>query len=189
LAEKRVIKIPEIPEGSRFEKYLNKLDEIMKGAEPKILPYLYGIFVDCWDYMKQNPNIQYLPQITLKLVPTHGEFKKVEQEEGKKAVSKEDAKYESTAFVVGNRFAARIYVDLQKFIDLSSHFGGPTFVLNIVETYVHEILHIAFPEEYEQEIHDMQCSLLDEFLGIRLQHETRNVKVSDYYSKKAKKPK
>lgn len=185
MAEKRVIRIPKIPEGNRFEKYLKELEEIMKGNKSQFIPYLQSIFRDCLEHIRQNQDTLYLPpQIALILVPTSEEFKAIEQTVSKKAVSKEDAKYEARALVVGNKFAARIHIDVEKHIELLT-FGGGTFILNIVETYIHEILHTAFPEKYEQEIHDMQCSLLDEFLGVKLKHETRNIEASDYYSKKA----
>lgn len=183
MTEGRVFKIDKVPKGSRLERYLNELPKVFKGNKNRILKYLQKMFIECLEFSKQNAGIVYLPQITLKLVHDHEEFKKLEQAESRKATSKEEAKLPATAFTVGNRFAVRIYVDIESFIDLLKH-GWATFVLNIVETYFHEILHTAFPQRFEQEIHDLQCPLIERFLGIPLPEEIKKLKASDYYDKK-----
>jgi hypothetical protein len=184
LTEQRAFKIDKVPKGSRFEKYLTELPGVFKGNKNEILKYLQKMFVECLDFCKQNAGFSYLPQITLKFVTDHTEFKKLEQAESQKAKTKEESKLQATAFTVGNRFAVKIYVDLESFINLLKH-GWATFVLNIVETYFHEILHTAFPQKSEQEIHDQQFPLIEKFLGIQLPEEIKNLKASDYYIEKA----
>jgi len=49
---------------------------------------------------------------------------------------------------------------------------------------MHEIVHIGFQEASEQETRDMECSLVETFLGIKLPKEARDLKASDYYCRK-----
>ena len=53
------------------------------------------------------------------LVPTHGEFKRLEEMESRHSYSREEAKRPELvrAFVVGNKCSKRIYVDLEYLID------------------------------------------------------------------------
>lgn len=183
MAGKRVFKLDKVPKGSRLEKYLEELPKVVKASKAQILSFLNSIFIECLEFVKQNTDIAFFPAITLKLVHTHERFKREEQRESKKATSKEVAKAPATAFVVGNRFKVRIYIDLESFINLLK-FGYPTFIMNLVETYIHEILHIGYPQKDEQEIHDLECPLIETFLGIELPKEIKNLKVSDYYFKK-----
>jgi len=60
--------------------------------------------------------------------------------------------------------------------------GYPTFLLFLVETLMQEILHTIFSEKYEQEIWELQCGLVESFLGIKLPKERWNLKASDYYT-------
>jgi len=155
----------------------------MKERKTKILSFLQNIFLECLEFVNQNTDIVYLPAITLKFVHTHEQFKTEEQRESVKASSKEVAKLPAMAFVVGNRFRVRMYIDLENYINLLK-FGYPTFILNLVTTYIHEILHMGFPQKYEQEIYNLQCPLIEAFLGIDLSREMKNLKASDYYSKR-----
>lgn len=183
MTEGRTFKIDKVPKGSRLEKYLNELPKVFKDQKDEIFSYLKGMFVECLEFSTQNAGFSCLPQITLKFVQNHEEFKKLEQAESQGAATKEESKLQATALAVGNRFAVRIYMDLEHFSDLLKH-GWATFVLNIVEMYFHEILHVTFPKKFEQEIHDLQCPLIEQFLGIPLPEEIKNLKASDYYDKK-----
>lgn len=185
MVENRVFTLDKIPEGSRLEKYLQELPKVMKsGKAETLLSFLNDVFLECLEHIKQNVNIMYLPSITLSLVPRHEQFVKEEQLASKRAISREVVKAPVTAFVVGNMLKQHLYVDLQAFID-QLHHGYPTFIINLVETYIHEILHIAFSNRKEQEIYDLHCSMTEAFLGIELPEEIKNLKASDYYSEKA----
>ena len=181
MTEGRIFKIDKVPEGSRLETYLRELPKVFKGDKQEVLSYLNKMFVECLKFSEQEMRFNYLPQMTLMLVTDHEEFKKLEQVESQKAKSKEESRLQATAFTVGNKFAVRIYVDLESFINMLKH-GWATFVFNVVETHFHEILHAAYPQKFEQEIHDLQCPLIERFLGIPLPEEIRKLKASDYYS-------
>lgn len=164
--------------------YLRELPKAFKGDKQEILSYLNKMFVECLNFSKQEMDFDYLSRISLTLVTDHEEYVKLEQVETQKATSKEESRLPSTAFIVGNKFAARIYMDLESFINMLKH-GWATFVLNVVETYFHEILHSAFPQKFEQEIHDLQCPLIERFLGIQLPEDIKKLKASDYYNPKS----
>jgi hypothetical protein len=179
--EKIVIEFDGVPKGSLLEKYVNVFSDAVKNDATNFVPRMKKVFVECWRFFTQKEDITCLPQILLKLVSSHDEFMKAEQRESKKAISKEDAKLQAHAFSVGNRFQVRIYVDLEFLIGLLKY-GYPTFVLNLVTIYVHEMLHTAFPQKYEQEIHDLECSLVESFLGFEVPKEFKNLRASDYYN-------
>ena len=95
-------------------------------------------------------------------------------------ISKEVAKGPSTAFVVHNHFFATIYVNIGYLLE-NIQLGYPSFVLNLVNNYVHEILHAAFCGVKEQKIHDLEIKYVEEFLEVQLPEEFKNLKASDYY--------
>ena len=60
-----------------------------------------------------------------------------------------------------------------------------TFVYALVETFFHEILHSAFHNrKTEQEIFNMQFSIIEQFLGIKIPEERKRLRSADYYSDK-----
>ena len=70
---------------------------------------------------------------------------------------------------------------MDAFIDLLAN-GWLTFIYNLVETYIHEIIHALYQNRMnEQETHDLQCILSEKFLGIPIPKEIKNQKASDYY--------
>ena len=182
MADKPVFVLDKVPEGSRLEKYLKELPEVLRDKE-KAPSFLHKVFRECLDFVWQNVRIPYLPRITVKFVPSHDQFKREEERESKDSISKEAVKKPemTRSFTVGNKFSQRIYIDLKAYTDLL-RFNYLTFIMNLVTTYIHEILHIGFPKRYEQEIHDLECSLVETFLGIELPKEIKNLKASDYYS-------
>lgn len=183
--ETRVFKLEKIPEGSRLDRYLKQLTEITKGNRDKFMPFLKIIFKDCWDFLQANPNISFPQVIGLRFVSTHERYTNLEKEASKNAAEEEIAKRQSTAFVVGSKFEKTICIDMEAYIDLLKKHGTLTFITGLVETYFHELLHSAFhTQKSEQEIYDIQCLFVEEFLDIKLPEQVKSMKASDYYSKK-----
>jgi len=176
------------PMGSRLEKYLEELpDTIKRDGYDGFLSFFTTLFMDCLDFLiQENTDISYIPKITLKLVHTHEQFKKEEQREIEHSESKENAKNQARAFVVGNTLRAQIYVDLATYDHIITKYGMPSFLLDLASTYFHELLHTMFPQKYEQAIYELQHHLVETFLGIELSKETKSLKSSDYYIKKEK---
>jgi len=176
------LKLDKIPKGSRLERYLEELPKVMAEYET-FLSYLKDLFMECLKSATQNTGIVSPRKIILTFAHTHEQYETEEKKEAARTVSKENAKLPSHAFVITSNFEARVCIDFEFFVDLLKDYGYPTFILNITQTYLHEILHIMFPQKYEQEIYDLQCSLLESFLGIKLPEEKKKLKASDYYSK------
>lgn len=184
MPDARKFKLDKVPEGSRLQKYLRELPGVLKKSADEIFMYLSLMFDECLRFLKSGSHVENLPSIRLKLIPQHIHFVEEEKEADRIAKSIEIPKGSSTAFVIHNRYYAEICVDIERLIGLLEH-GYLTFIMNLIETYVHEILHSGFPEKGEQEIHDMQCLLVGAFLGIELPAEAKNIKASDYYFEKA----
>jgi len=177
------MQLDKIPEGSKLEIYVQQLTAVLKNDMDAFPQFMEKTFIDCLNFVKKEQTITFLPRISLKFARTHEEYLDMEQKVSKRAIEKEVAIAQSSAFTVGNRFDKRICVDVESFINLLKH-GCATFVFNLVETYIHEILHCAFHNrKSEQEIHSMQCPIVETFLGIELSNERKNLKASDYYSK------
>lgn len=175
--------LDEIPEGSRLERYLKEVPKVM-GNKEKAISFLNAVFLECYDFVWQNTKILYLPRIVVKFAFSHDQFKKAEERESKDSISKEAVKKPemTRAFSVYNKFLSKIYVDLKAHTDLLK-FNNLTFIVSLVDAYMNEILHIGFPQKYEQEIYELQCRLIEPFLGIRLPKEKKKLRASDYYYK------
>jgi len=72
-------------------------------------------------------------------------------------------------------------INVEKFLTLRN---WESILLNLVETYVHEILY-ALRVRNEQTTHATQIALVEDFLGIKLPKAAKNLKASNYYTKKS----
>ena len=71
-------KIDAIPKGSRLERYLQELPNVI-GKRDKALSFLNKVFVDSLEYILKETDAIYLPRITLNVVLTHERFKPFKQ--------------------------------------------------------------------------------------------------------------
>lgn len=167
-----------------MDQYLKELPEIFK--EPaKIIPFLEGIFIECWQFVLQDPRVTHAPEIELKLIPDSEQFRKIVKEESRHSKSLEEARQPemTTAFTVGDFRKQTVYVDLEAQIKLLER-NYETFILSLVEDYLHEIIHcVSVPTKPEQEVFDMECSLTEGFFGIVLPEERKRLRAEDYYSR------
>ena len=74
-----------------------------------------------------------------------------------------------------------LYINVEKFLTLRN---WESLLLNLVETYVYEILH-ALGVRNEQTTHDSPIPLVENLPGIKLNRAAKNLKASDYYTKKS----
>ena len=72
-------------------------------------------------------------------------------------------------------------INVEKFLTFRN---WESILLNLVETHVHENLH-ALRVRNEQTTHATQIPLVEDFLGIKLPRAARNLKASNYYTKKS----
>jgi len=142
----REFKLDKVLEGSRLQKYLRELPEALRKSVNEIFIYLNPMFDERSGFLKSGSHIENLPSIRLKLIPQHIHFVEEEKEVAKIAKSMEIPRGSSTAFVIHNRFYAEICVDIERLIGLLEH-GRSTFIINLVETCVHEILHLGFQKK------------------------------------------
>jgi hypothetical protein len=181
----RTFKLKEIPKGSRLENYIQKLDETVRNNKSQFMPFLCAMFKDCVSFL-ENQEIR-LPTIVLKFVWSHDEFVTFEKQECQRARESAISKRQCTAFVVGNRFEKRLYIDMDYYLNLLKDHGALTFIGNLAETYFHELLHCAFhTQKSEQEVHDMQFPYLEQFFCIKFPKQFKKIKASDYYIERKK---
>jgi hypothetical protein len=164
--------LEKIPEGGRLEGYLEGMSRAVR-TEKSLAPFLLKVFDDCWFFVS---TWHALPQIEVRLIPTTEKFRKLEGESGTAISTEEPRKPELiTGFNVGDR----IYINLAALAERAR--DTLNFVMSVIETYLHEITHIAFPGKTEQETYDMQCSLVESFLDVKLPANKKTMRASDYY--------
>lgn len=174
-----------IPKDSRLERYINELPKVMSNDE-RVIPFIKQVFNDCLTFVLQkrvNANVLFMPRIQLFLTFPHSRFIEVEEKEANRTHLKEEVKYPELvkAFSVGNRFSKRIYIDVEAHIELL-RFSNVNFMIGLVNTFLHELIHTGFRRKSEQEVFDLQNSFAEEFLGIILPKAWKSFKASDYYN-------
>jgi len=180
LTDKIVGRIEKIPEDSRFNKYIAEITPLFRDKIDfdKIEELLKKIFEECILYI-ESTGINF-PTIEFLLVYNSDQYIEIERHLTQTAISKEVAKGPSTAFVIHNRFFCTMYFNIGYLLE-NIQLGYPSFILNLVNAYVQEILHIAFPSRREQEIHDLEFKIVEKFLETKLPNEFKNLSASDYY--------
>jgi hypothetical protein len=177
--------VDKLPKGSRMELMCNELKQIGITDICNIENFLFRLFDSCRSFVFETAKPAFNPEIELKLIYQTELFEKIKKEKEKTSIITEQParKGETTAFHVGNEFWAQIFIDVEKLFSLIEN-GYPTFVLNFVSDYFHEILHCCYLYlKEEQEIFDIECSLVETFLGIELSEERKKMKSGDYYEK------
>lgn len=142
--EEETFSLDEISKASRLDKYLHELPKVI-GRRKKALSFLRNVFLECYHYISMNRSVV-LPRISLRFAPTQDQFEKAYQRESKGAISREKERKLGAlnAFVVGTKLSKRIYTNLKALTELLQH-NNLSFVMNLVEIYIHEILHIGLP--------------------------------------------
>jgi len=179
--DKILYDLPEIPKNSRLAKYLDELPNAIE--EKRLIPFMKNAFQECFRFICLNEYVPMFPHtIAVKFIPTTNQFFKELEEQLKNSIQKEEPKKPelTSAFVKSNT----IHIDLERQIQILREYGGLSFVMDLVDIYVHEICHLAYPRKSEQEIFEMQCSFLEDFLGIKLPEKRKKFKISDYYESK-----
>jgi hypothetical protein len=178
--EREELKLGKLPEGNRLLKYCRELDEIIKNNPDSFLHFVKRLYGDCKNFLLNTKRVWGFPMMTLKLVPTHAEYLADEMRENAGAIQKEVPIGLSYGFTVNNPFIKRTYIDMELHIELLQH-NAETFITGLVETYFHELFHCAFGNIDEQKAYEMQCSAVEDFLGIKYPSHVKNRKASDYY--------
>jgi hypothetical protein len=189
MTEKRILRIPEIPRGSRLERYVNVIEEIVKtdpSARARLNDFFLSLFNECSSYVRNFPLEGAVWPLNIVLLRCSTTEKFLEELESldNEAIECESPKHPDNllAVCVGNEILARIFIDCELLTE-TLRYNAVTFVYTVVETYFHEILHGVFQErKSEQEIWDIQFSLIENFLGFTIPQERKKLKAEDYYS-------
>lgn len=180
--EPKVIKLGKLPKGNRLLKYCKQLDEIINNNKNSFCPFLESIYEDCKNFLIRNEYVTWLPTIDLFFVPTHAEYLIIEKKREEGAIQKEVSVGQTYGFVVGSRFNKKFYIDMELHLNLLAY-NAATFIIGLIETYIHELLHCAFNEELlEQKIYEIQCNAVEDFLDIKYPPHVKNRRASDYYT-------
>ena len=179
MKDKIIGKIDKIPEESRFNIYLKEMKELFKDFDAdKFEDFLKNVFHDCAGFLTTSG--LHIPTTKVMLIYKPDQYVELETKCALTSISREIAKGPSTAFVIRSGLLNTIYVNIG-FLFESIGNGYPSFILNLVNAYIHEFLHIAFPDKSEQEIHDLECEIVENFLEVKLPDEFKELKSSDYY--------
>lgn len=173
--------LDKLPEGSRIEKITMELKQFLISDIDNLQNFLFKLFNDCHKFIFENTQPVFSPQIELTLIYQPKLYHKIEKEKAKKSMLIEPAKGETTAFHIGNSRKGQIFVNTDRLLTLLQY-GYPTFILNFVMTYFHEILHCCYLNlKTEQEIFNIECSLVEKYLGIHIPEERKKLKSKDHY--------
>ena len=171
-----------LPEGSKIKKLSIEIDQIGISDADNCERFFFKIYDECYKFVFENMIPIFSPQIKLTLIYQTELYKKIEREKEKKSIYREPAKGESTGFHVGNKFKGEIFVNVENLLHLFSQSNYQTFILNFVMTFFHEILHCCYLNlRTEQEIFNLECELVEKYLGIELSEERKKLKSRDYY--------
>ena len=177
--------LDKLPEGSEIEKLSNELKQFLISDVENLQIFLFKLFNNCYRFVFENTEPIFSPKIEINLIYQTELYQKIEKEKEKNATVREPAKGKATAFHVGNNFKGQIFVNVDRLLSILLEHGYPTIILNFVMTYFHEILHCCYLNlRTEQEIFDIECSLVEKYLGIQLPEERKKLKSKDYYRKK-----
>jgi hypothetical protein len=165
--------VEKLPEGSRIEQLSNELEKSLTADTKNLHSFLFDVFHQCYRFMFENIKPIFSPKIELNLVYKTNLFQKTLKE--KTVKTKKSAKGKLTAFHVGNNRKGMVFVNVEKMLPLLEH-GFPTFILNFVITCFYEILNCCYLNlRTEQEIFNIECSLVEKFLEIKLPDEWTNL--------------
>jgi len=184
MVKEKSVYLERLPKGSRIEKLSNEIRQFVITDIENLQTFLLKLFEDCYKFVFENIEPIFSPQIEISLIYQTELYQKIEKEKEKKSICKEPAKRKTTAFHVGNNFKGQIFVNVDKLLISLLEYGYPTIILNFVMTYFHEILHCCYLNlKTEQEIFEIECSLVEKYLGIQLPEKRKNLRAEDYYKK------
>jgi hypothetical protein len=165
--------VEKLPEGSRIEQLSIELEKSVTHDTKNFHTFLFDVFHQCCRFVFKNTKCVFSPKIELNLIYQTEQYRKIEKEKTKK--TKKGDKWKSTAFHIGNNFKGQIFVNVEERFALFEY-GFPTFILNFVMTYFHEILHCCFLNlRTEKEIFTIEYSLIEKFLEIQLPQEWKTL--------------
>jgi hypothetical protein len=168
MVEERSFYIDKLPENSKIQKLSKEIKQFLTSDIKNLQKFLFKLFRNCHKFVFENIEPVFSPQIEINLIYQTELYEKIEREKEKTAKIREPANRRSNAFHVGNSFKREIFVNVNRLLSKLLKHGYPTVILNFVMIYFHEILHCCYLNlRTEQEIFEIECSLLEKYLGIQ----------------------
>ena len=156
MTEGQFFYMEKLAEGSRIDKLSNELEEFLTSDISNLQNFFFELFNNCYRFVFENIEPTFSPKLELNLIYQTEQYKKLEKE--KTGKTKKRDKWKTNAFHAGNSSKGQIFVNVEEQLLLIKH-GFPTFILNFVRTYFHEILHCVYLNlRTEQEIFNIECS-------------------------------
>jgi len=178
----------DIPKDCRLRKYSDQLRDIFRGkSNQDFINFRDKLFHESFAFVRSElVNTDY-PLITVEFVPSKEEYERLEKQSSEQVYQEEEPITETLGFAITSPFGNKIYMNFEPLLELLK-INYSVFIFNYVNTLIHEILHCFFRNsKSEQEIHDLQCIILEKFLGVSLPDEMKKRKASDFYKRPSKK--
>ena len=178
----------DIPIDSRLQKYTQQLVNIIKNSKENdntaFIAFRDQLFHDSFAFIRNELKTAEYPLITVDFVPTQTEYEMLEQQSNFYVPQKEKPKIPTLGFAITSNYENIICVNLEPLLKLLE-INVASFIFNLISTLVHEILHCFFHSlKDEQETFNLQCEMLESFLGVTLPAEMKATKTTDFYIEK-----
>ena len=188
MPEVRRIKI-DIPKESVLSKYEEQLKAMIINDEDKdTIALRRQVFNNCLSFLKNELKTEDFPLVRLVFVNSTSEYDALGKQTGK--YTREKVKTLSLAFITPSlHFGVTIftiYLNMEQFFGFLRE-STKTFVYHLVQIYIHELLHCFYGvSKNEQEIHNVECEMLEKFSGLTLPDEIKQLKISEFYQNNEK---
>jgi len=135
-----------------------------------IIDFSKRLFVDCIKYLKTSFDLQ-IPNLYLTFMNHKDYTKKCDELDlslGKRP--------RTLAILVGDYLGnpPTVYVDFEKTFSFFNKTGKPiNFLINLITSYLEELVHSNDPFKSEIEIHDILCDVFEGFTEVKLTEEVK----------------
>jgi hypothetical protein len=162
--------LPSPPKNGRIERYL----EVFQKCKTPEQKYAFEntIFRDSMNYLKKELEVIF-PDIRINYIYRQSEyhdlFRRLDEIFGKKPYT--------NAVTVGSPDGNDIYINVKGL------FGGQPadFIVNLCLSFIEGLIHIAYPRKSETQVHDIVCTIVEEFIEIKLPDDVKEARMK--YSK------
>jgi hypothetical protein len=186
----RTVSLPEhffrvkITKGSKLLRYEQELKAILQIRDEthlnELIGYSRNLFQDCLTFIKIQTTASSLT-IKLEFAKNQNDLNVIQKRIAEFAHEGEKPKYPSRALALWSDSGATVFVNFSYFYGLLRNRDCQTFIITLTDNYLHELVHCFYKSLIEQEVHDIQCELLEKFLGVTLPLEAKAVKSSEFY--------
>ena len=166
----------------RYEQELKATLQV-KGCNllTELVDYSRSLFQDCLTFIKLRTNSVDTLTVKLEFLKNQADLNIIQKRISKVAHGGEKPKYPPNAFIHWNNSGATVFVNFGYFSNLLKNNDCQTFIITLADNYIHELTTYFYKSMVEQEVHDIQCELLETFLGVILPAEAKAIQSSEFY--------